>query len=126
MKLKWLLTICAVFLVIFPGLALGAEKIAILDLINKSGLPENDVYFLTELIRGQVKRSLPSSSYSIMTRENIFELLSPDMDLKKCTEAECEVQVGRQLGAAYIITGDALIFDRRLHLMKNFLGEPVG
>lgn len=133
MKLSWHFIICLTILIIFPGFAFSAEKIAVLDLTNKSGLPENDIYFLTEQVRGQVARSLPSSYYSIMTRENIFDLVPPGTDLAKCTEAECEVKIGRMIGADYIVTGDVLTFAGeyrlilKVHQTKSsaFLGEKT-
>ena len=109
--------------------ALGEKKVAILELNNRAGITSEEAYYLTDLIRGTASISL--TGFTIMTRENIFELLPPGTDLDKCTEAKCEVEVGRNIGADYIVTGEIIKFagDYRIitkahhSLSGAFLGE---
>jgi hypothetical protein len=51
-----------------------------------------------------------------MTRENMAALLPDGADLSDCSAGECEVEVGRMVGADYIVTGEILKFDGALRL----------
>ncbi len=114
------------------GFAQATGKlVAVLELNNKAGLTDDEADFLTNNVRNVASQVLPRDRFVIMTRENIEMLLPPGMDLKKCTESKCEIEVGRKLGAEYIVTGEILkIFGNpRIQLSVhhvpsgNFLGS---
>ena len=96
--------------------AAGEKKVAVLELVNKAGVTDDEAYALTDQVRVVASQTLPGSSFIVMTSENIQELLPPDMDLKKCTDAKCEVEMGRMLGADYIITGEIIRFGGKLQV----------
>jgi PEGA domain len=98
--------------------AAGDKKVAVLELLNKAGVTEDEAYALTDQVRIVASESLPGAHFTIMTSENIEELLPPDMDLAKCTDAKCEVEMGRMIGAEYLITGEIIRFagDLRINL----------
>ncbi|MDP8222382.1 MAG: PEGA domain-containing protein [Candidatus Lernaella stagnicola] len=100
------------------ALASGDKKVAVLELVNKAGVTDDEAYALTDRVRMIASENLPGAHFTIMTSENIQELLPPDMDLKKCTTAECEVEMGRMIGAEYLITGEIIRFagDLRINL----------
>jgi Protein of unknown function (DUF1566)/PEGA domain len=98
--------------------AAGDKKVAVLELVNKAGVTEDEAYALTDQVRIVASERLPGTHFTIMTSENIEELLPPDMDLAKCTDAKCEVEMGRMIGAEYLITGEIIRFagDLRINL----------
>jgi PEGA domain len=132
---------CAIFLLVTLGLILSAslshaaelQKIAVLELRNDESVSVSAARYLTDIVRGQASRSLPSSRFTIMTRENIIDMLPPGTDLAKCTTSTCEVEVGRKIGADYIVTGDILTFAGELRVVLKahesatgaFLGEQT-
>jgi TolB-like protein len=86
------------------------KKVAILELVNKAGLTDDEAAYLTDKVRDAASESLAGHGFLVITRESLVELLPPGTDLKKCTTASCEVEVGRQIGADYIVTGEILKF----------------
>lgn len=90
------------------------DKIAVLELQNNAELTDQENRFLTDVLRGAAL-SLPPSHYLVMTRESVLDFLPPGADLGKiCSEANCEVALGRKLGADYVVSGELLRFGGRL------------
>ena len=110
------LAVCTLLLVAIFAVAGGEKKVAVLELVNKAGITDDEAYALTDQVRVVASRMLPGAQFIVMTSENIQELLPPDMDLKKCDSAQCEVEMGRMLGADYIITGEIIRFGSNLRL----------
>ena len=52
------------------------------------------------------KLALDLNAYNVITKENIETLLPPGTTLEDCGKTTCEVDIGRQLGATYIITAE--------------------
>lgn len=86
-----------------------------LQLRNTAGLANQEVDYLTSIVRDGALQVLPSGRYSVMTSENIQALLPPDTDLEACIGG-CEVETGRRLGARYIVAGDVLKFGDELRV----------
>jgi sulfatase modifying factor 1 len=84
-------------------------KIAVLRLTNKAGLSDSEVLYLSNQMQERVaQRTL--GLYFVMTQENIMALLPSDQRLEDCLGAECDVEVGRLLGADFIMTAYVLKF----------------
>jgi opacity protein-like surface antigen len=90
------------------------KRIAVLTLKNKLGSYQNETNYLTAMIRGEVARSL-SETYLVMTEENIASLLPTDKPLEDCV-SDCQITLGREIGASYIITGELVRFGQSLRL----------
>ncbi|MFC1888867.1 DUF1566 domain-containing protein [Thermodesulfobacteriota bacterium] len=109
--------------------AASMKKVAVLELINKAEMTDDEAYYLTDLVRNAASRIL-RQGFLVITRESLFELLPPDVDPVDCTSAECEVELGRLIGADYIVTGEILVFagelraNLRSHHSKT--GEFIG
>jgi len=94
----------------------SAVKLAVLELRNDAGLSAAEVAYLTDRVRGDASQRLPSSAYLVMTRESILDLLPPGVQLVDCLSSQCEVEVGRKIGADYIVTGEILKFGDELRM----------
>ncbi len=113
--------------------AVGELKVGVLELRNEAGITDQEAKYLTDRVRDVASRSLARHGFLVMTRENIREMLPPGMDLAKCTTASCEVEVGRKVGADYIVTGEILRYagDFRANIKAHhsesgqFLGAEV-
>jgi TolB-like protein len=108
-KLKFLLPILFVC-ILQPALASAQSKVAVLELRNEANITSQETAYLTDKVRNAASRTLGPSGFIVMTKENIRDLLPPGTDLAKCTTASCEVEVGRKIGADYIVTGEILKF----------------
>lgn len=95
------------------GAATVKKKVAVLELVNPAGLPEQEAAYLTNAVRAEAVITLPAAEFQVMTRENILDYLPPGTDLSKC-EGACEVETGRKVGADYVITGDIIRFGSKL------------
>jgi|GEM_PF-2223587 len=76
------------------------ERIAVLDFRDEASLAPFERALLADSVRGAAL----STPFDVMTKENITALLPPDVALEDCV-GECEVEVGRQIGAHYVVTG---------------------
>jgi formylglycine-generating enzyme required for sulfatase activity len=90
------------------------QRVAVLELGNPAGLDRQEITYLTEIVRGVARNQLPSSRFTIMTRENITDLLG-DRALADC-QGDCVVETGRNLGAAYVVAGEVSLFAGELRV----------
>ncbi|MBI5525741.1 MAG: hypothetical protein HY897_05360 [Deltaproteobacteria bacterium] len=97
------------------------KLVAVLEFRNEAGLTEYEIATLSDIVRKAAREQLPEDKWVIMTRENMVRLLPPGRSLEKCAEAECEVEVGRQVGADYVVAGEVGVFGTTLQVkMKLF------
>ncbi len=92
------------------------QRIAVLELkdYTQAKVTETERMYLSNLIR-QAIGLLPKNQYLVMTQENIISLLPEAKVLEDCLK-DCEVSIGRALGAHYIITGDIVQFGQALRV----------
>jgi formylglycine-generating enzyme required for sulfatase activity len=123
-----------------PGLSVPAqaqsapERIAVLDFHDSSTgrVTPEEILYLSDLVRGAARRTLPAERYLLMTRENIMELLPRGRSLADCV-GDCAVETGRNIGADFVVTGDVTAFGGQvrvtvnLHEMQkgNLLGQAI-
>jgi len=112
----WWLAMALLF-VLLPGWATASGIISVLDLQNNADLTDPEVSYLTDLSRDALARNLPLEYFTIMTRESILELLPEGTRLSDCLDASCEVEIGRTLGADYVVSGEVLTFAGELRLI---------
>jgi len=91
-------------------------KLAVLELRNSAGITPDESAYLTDRVRDSAARLLPVGSCLVMSRESMAALLPEGADLSDCSAGDCEVEVGRRVGADYIVTGEILLFDGALRL----------
>lgn len=75
-------------------------RLAVLEFRDEAQLPPFERALLADSVRGAAL----NTPFQVMTKENMITLLPPGQTLEDCI-GECEVDVGRKLGAHYIITG---------------------
>lgn len=89
-------------------------RVAVIELKNNADLRAREVSALTESARGVVAERL-GDKFMVMTKENIFTLV----DAQACDAAlgqSCEVEMGRTLGAHYIVSGAITRLGGELHV----------
>lgn len=96
-------TLCSVALAEVKRLAVlefrgvGVEQTVLLKLSDQSRIGATEV--------------LPSANYHVMTRESMMGILNDMGKDASCLEGECEVEIARNIGADYLITGDVLLVE---------------
>ncbi len=98
-----------------PHAALGAERLAVLELYNPAGLEQQAADYLTDRIRAAALGAL-GERVKVLTRENLVALMPPGADLADCAGADCEVETGRRLGARFVISGELVRLGETLKL----------
>ena len=126
-KLSYPFIISALYLAISSVAALAAptpkpqaSRLAVLDFRDDAKLPPFEVASLADSVRGAAL----NTPFVVMTKENMLALLPPETKLEECV-GECEVEVGRKLGAHYLITGQVGQIDGQLQLLLR-LYETLG
>ena len=81
------------------------DMIAVLE-ANGIGIDKNLLSLISDEIRGGTLKGLNKKRYTVMTRESILEILR-DMGLDaSCFNGQCEVEIGRNIGADYVISSN--------------------
>lgn len=96
------------------GRSAQLPALAVLELRNPAGLPTPAVDYLADRIRANAL-SLLAGQAAIITRENMYARLKPGADLARCT-GSCEVETGRVLGAAFVVSGEVVRLGEALRL----------
>jgi len=81
-----------------------AKYVAVLETVGdgKDGLSLSERIYLTNMLREQAVMVLPAEqNYTIMTRENINEMLPPGKSLEDC-EGSCLAETGKNISADYV------------------------
>jgi formylglycine-generating enzyme required for sulfatase activity len=96
------------------------SRIAVLDFNDSSAgsVAPREILYLSDLVRGAARRSLPAERFVLMTRENIQELLPEGRTLADCV-GECAVETGRKIGADYVATGEVTTFAGEIRVTVN-------
>ena len=98
------------------------RRVAVLDFKNSAGLTTFEVTSLTSIVRGSASRL---AGYSVMTKENIAVMLPPDKSIEDCV-GSCEVETGKLLGAAFVITGEIGRVEGQLQLSMRLFDTAKG
>jgi TolB-like protein len=78
-------------------------RIAVLELQGE--LPTSSLMLLSDKVRAGVLDAIQGRNIVVMSRENMA-VLAKDMGLDlSCIEGACEVETGRNIGAAYVVSG---------------------
>ena len=106
-----------IFLLICVSNAVAAH-VAVLETIADDGVKKKvsfpDRQYLTNVLREEAVKELPASqNYTIMTRENIREMLPPGKAIEDC-EGSCLVETGRNIAADYVCQARVSSFGSKL------------
>ena len=93
------------------------ERIAVLGLENRTGVKEDELNYLTQVLR-EIGSKLPRERYSVVTKDNILVMLPPGRQLEDCL-GSCAVETGRNVGADWILVGSMVRFGSSLRLTVN-------
>nr|AGS54046.1 hypothetical protein [uncultured bacterium contig00048] len=116
--------------VFFAATAICAQNIvAVLEIVPSSGessLTIQEFRHLTDELRTQARATLPQSGYTILTRDNIIQLLPPDEAEAQCLAESCAVDIGRAIGAEYVTQGFVGKFENKLTLTVELYESMSG
>lgn len=95
------------------------------DGIAKESVSLTDRQYLTNVLREQAVKELPATqNYTIMTRENIQQMLPPGKAIEDC-EGSCLVETGKNISADFVCQMRVGNFDGELTLSAE-LYETAG
>lgn len=114
---------------VFCATSAFATHVAVLetgaDGAAKDKVPLSDRQYLTNVLREEAVKQLPATeNYTIMTRENIQQMLPPGKAIEEC-EGSCLVETGKNISADYICQARVGSFDGDLTLSAE-LYETAG
>ena len=129
MKSIEILVMRAFVAVMFFALPAMATYVAVLetgaDGAAKEIVSQTDRQFITNVLREQAVKELPTvQNYTIMTRENIMQMLPPGKAIEDC-EWSCLVETGKNIAADYVCQARVGSFDGELTLSAE-LYETAG
>ena len=106
-----------------------AAYVAVLETVAdasaKDSVSFSDRQYLTNVLREQAVKELPAvQNYTIMTRENIQQMLPPSKAIEDC-EGSCLVETGKNIAADYICQARVGRFGNSLTLSAE-LYETAG
>ena len=104
-----------------------AAHVAVLETIRADeNLDNRECQFLTDKLRQMAVTSLPASDgWTIMTRENISEMLPPGKSVEEC-EGSCLVETGKNISADYVAQGRVSHFGSLLTITVELYETATG
>jgi len=111
--------VSALLFSLFNSLAFAEDYIAVLDVHGE--VSEAVKMQLADETRSGALQALPLSQYKILTRENMLSLLKDMQKDPNCLEGQCEIDIGRNIGADFIVSGQVLqiegtyLYSMKLH-----------
>ena len=90
----------------FTGTLFAQEYIAVLDV--EGTVSEAIKIQLADETRAGTLAALPKSRFTVLTRENMLSVLQDQNKDATCFEGSCEVEIGRNIGADFIISGQVV------------------
>ena len=109
-------------------------RLAVLELRDSSDARPAAAAYLTDLVRGRASHDFAPDELHVLTRESLELALPAGRTLLECASGSCEVEIGRRVGADYVLSGELLRFGGELRLLlklhhcasATFLGsEPA-
>ena len=98
------------------------QAIAVLEIKNSAQLSPFEISILTNEVRGVASKL---SGFMVMTKENIDVMLPEGVNVEDCV-GKCEVETGRKLGAAFIVTGEVGRIEGQLQLSIRLFNTAEG
>ena len=100
-----------VFILFLPAQAAAEiKRLAVLEFTGM-GLDPDILHKLSDQSRIASSNTLPANQYHVMTRESMLEILKDMGRDSSCLSGKCEIEIARNIGADYVITGDILKID---------------
>ena len=96
------------------GAPRGEQRVAVVELEDNARLGSGVASALTDSVRGEVAELL-GKRFTMITKENIYELVD-EQTCNDASGASCEVEMGKLLGAHYIISGSLTKLGGKLNL----------
>jgi uncharacterized protein (TIGR02145 family) len=98
--------------------AQSSKYVAVFETVTyeQNLVTEGERRVLTDELRRLALSVLPTAQFTVMTRDNITELLPPGKSLEECTEGQCLVEIGRNVSAEYAAQGTVNRFGQQLAL----------
>lgn len=104
-----------------PGvLAEEPRTLAVLEFADQAGLSQYEIEALSDEVR-EAALVLGREGLRVMTRESMLVMLPPGTTLAECQGAQCEVEMGRKVGADLVVAGTVGRFAGQLEVrLKAF------
>ena len=98
------------FLIVLCYQNIAYAEVQYLSVLEFRGVDVNsDILLnLSDQVRSAAIATVPNDQYQVMTRENMLQILEDMGRDASCMEGSCEIDVGRNIGADIIITGDII------------------
>jgi TPR repeat protein len=107
--MRSLQAIAALLFILLSMPTMASKRVAVLE-FQGVGVPNEVLLLLSDQSRESALNSL-GDEYSVITRENMLEIMR---DLGKdlsCVEGECEVVIARNIGADLVVSGTVTLLD---------------
>ena len=101
------------------------KRIVVLE-FHQSGMSPEVMFQLSDQSRMAIVKSLDHKQYSLMTRENMKVILSDMGKDVNCFEGTCEVDVARNVGADYVVSGTVAFIDEQFDITLKLHDSITG
>lgn len=101
-----------------------AKLLAVLEFKGKN-LDRDVLDTLSDEVRGGALDGIQGRAVDVITRESMLAI-QKDMGKGECTEGDCEVETGRNIGADYIVTGNVVLMDQTYVVTLKLLATDSG
>ena len=115
-----------VFILLLPAQATAEiQWVAVLE-FSGVGVDSDILHKLSDQSRIASSNTLPAEQYHVMTRESLQEILRDMGKDSSCLSGKCEIELARNIGADYVVTGDLLKIDETYLLTLKLHSSDTG
>jgi hypothetical protein len=114
------------FVLFLPAQAAAEiKRLAVLE-FSGIGIDTNVLHKLSDQSRIASSNTLPTDQFHVMTRESMLEMLKDMGKNSSCLTGKCEIEIARNIGADYVITGDILQIEEIYFLTLKLHNSDTG
>lgn len=124
MLIRFVLSMC-IFLFMISNAFADVKRLAVLE-FRGVGIEQPILMKLSDQSRVTAADILPKDKFLIMTRENLMQILTDMGKDSSCMDGQCEVEIGRNVGADIIMTGDMMKMDGTFYLTLKLYDTTTG
>lgn len=123
--MRMLLCLLYCLISIRTAFAEDITRVAVLE-FRGIGLDPDFLLKLSDQSRLAAVDVLPKDTYSVITRENMMLILDDMGKDASCMEGSCEVDIGRNIGADYVVTGNVMWVEEQCLLTLKLYETKTG
>ncbi len=124
--MRTLFALTALLLALPVGAAQAADRLAVLEITGDGTIVDGELIRLTQRVRDAATSRLDPGQWSVIDAVAMGAMIQAKAaELAGC-EGDCEVEIGQAIGAGWVVSGSAIVFDSAYSLTLKLYDAGTG